>query len=154
MPEGSICTTLETQLGETLTALDAISDEQSLYRYAPDKWSIRQVVAHLNDCERLFLFRAFWFARGFDSPLPSFDQHVAMATAAADARPWRSHLDELRDARRATLSFYRGLPPEAWDRRGIASDSPFTVRALAHLAAGHVIHHLSIVQRRYLGTPG
>lgn len=152
VPEGDICTILETQLGETLAVLDGISDGQSLHRYAPGKWSIRQVVAHLTDCERLFLFRAFWFARGFESPLPSFDQHVAMTAAAADERPWRSHLDDLRDARTAAISFYRGLPPEAWSRHGIASDSPFTVRALAHLAAGHVIHHLAIVQTRYLGT--
>jgi uncharacterized damage-inducible protein DinB len=150
VPAGDICTVLETQLRETLAMLDGIPEEQSAHRYAPDKWSIRQVVAHLTDCERLFLFRAFWFARGFQTPLPSFDQHVAMAAAAADQRPWRSHLEDFRAARQATVSFYRGLPPEAWSGRGIASDNPFTVRALAYLAAGHVIHHLALVRTRYL----
>lgn len=150
VPEGDICALLDAQLGETLAELDGISDEQSAHRYAPDKWSIRQVVAHLADCERLFLFRAFWFARGFQSPLPSFDQHVAMAAAAADQRPWRDHIEDFRAARQAAVSFYRGLPPEAWSRGGTASDTPFTVRALAHLAAGHVIHHLALVRARYL----
>src|SRR6266699_976016 len=94
VPAGDICRTLEAQAGETLALLGAISDERSLYRYAPDKWSIRQVAGHLNDTERLFVFRAFWFARGFDSPLPSFDQHMAVSTAGSDERSWSSLVDE------------------------------------------------------------
>ena len=95
------------------------------------------------------MFRAFWFARGFDSPLPSFDQNTAMSAADADARSWRSHIDEFRAVRAATLAFFRNLPEEAWTRRGIASDNPFTVRALAYLAAGHVTHHCRILRERY-----
>jgi len=147
---GDICAVLDAQLMETSALLEGISDEQSLIRYAPDKWSIREVVAHLNDTERLFLFRAFWFARGFDSPLPSFDQHVAMSTAGADERSWRSHVDEFRAVRAATLAFFQHLPAEAWTRRGIASDNPFSVRALAYLSAGHVNHHARILRERYL----
>jgi uncharacterized damage-inducible protein DinB len=151
---GDICAVLETQLAETLEFLRDISDEQSLLRYAPDKWSIRQVVSHLNDTERLFVFRAFWFARGFDSPLPSFDQNVAVSTAGADERPWRSHMDEFRAVRAATLAFFQELPADAWTRRGVASGNPFTVRALAYLSAGHVSHHTKILQERYLQRPG
>ena len=150
VPAGDICGVLQAQLGETLALLHDVSDERSLVRYAPDKWSIRQVVSHLNDTERLFVFRAFWFARGFDSPLPSFDQNVAVSTAGADERPWRSHVDEFRAVRAATLAFFQGLPAGAWQRRGVASGNPFTVRALAYLSAGHVIHHTKILRERYL----
>jgi hypothetical protein len=145
-----ICGILAAQQGETLGFLGGISDEASLHRYAPDKWSIREVVGHVNDAERLFVSRAFWFARGFDTPLPSFDQHVAVAAAGADARSWNSHVQEFHAVREATLTFFRGLPSEAWSRRGIASDNPFTVRALAFIAAGHVIHHSQILRERYL----
>jgi uncharacterized damage-inducible protein DinB len=150
VPAGDIRAILDAQDEETLTALDAISEQQSLHRYAPDKWSLRQVVGHLSDTERLFVARAFWFARGFDSPLPSFDQNIAMAAAGADERSWRSHLDEFRSVRGATVSFFKNLPADAWARRGIASDNPFTVRALAYVAAGHVAHHMAIVRSRYV----
>ena len=138
---------------ETLALLESISEGQSLHRYAPDKWTIRQLLSHINDTERLFVSRAFWFARGFDSELPSFDQHVAAAAAAADVRPWRSHVDEFRTVRAATLSFFQNLPEPAWDRRGIASGNPFSVRALAYLAVGHVTHHVAILRTRYLELP-
>lgn len=144
-----ICAVLRAQLPETLTILESISEERSRYRYAPDKWSLREVLGHLNDTERLFVSRAFWFARGFDTELPSFDQNVAIATAGADERSWRSHVDEFRTVRAATLSFFENLPQEAWVRRGMASGNPFSVRALAYLAAGHVQHHLAIVKERY-----
>jgi hypothetical protein len=127
-----------------------VSEEQSLHRYAPDKWSIRQVLGHLNDTERLFVFRALWFARGFDTPLPSFDQNVAMRASGADQRSWASHVEEFRAVRSSTLTFFDQLPADAWQRRGIASDNPFTVRALAFIAAGHVAHHIRILRERYL----
>ena len=146
-----ICSILEAQSVETLALLHGISDEQSLYRYRPDKWSIRQVVSHVNDAERLFVSRAFWFARGFDSPLPSFDQNVAVAAAGAHERSWRSHVEEFGAIRAATLAFFQNLPSEAWTRRGTASGNPFTVRALAYIAAGHVVHHNTILKERYLG---
>lgn len=150
VPAGDIRAILDAQGEDTLTALEAIPEQQSLHRYAPDKWSLRQVVGHLNDTERLFVARAFWFARGFDSPLPSFDQNIAMAAAGADERSWRSHLEEFRSVRGATVSFFKNLPADAWARRGIASDNPFTVRALAYVAAGHVEHHMAILRSRYL----
>jgi hypothetical protein len=150
VPPGNICATLEKQLPETVALFQTITEERSLHRYDAGKWSMREVLSHINDCERLFVFRAFWFARGFDSPLPSFDQNTAIATAAADARTWASHIEEFRTVRSATLSFFEDLPDEAWLRRGIASDNPFSVRALAHIAAGHVFHHVRLLRERYL----
>ena len=149
VPAGDICAILDQQGRDTIALLRGISEAQSQHRYAPDKWSVRQLLGHINDTERLFVARAFWFARAFDTPLPSFDQTTAAAAAAADDRSWASHVDEFRDVRAATLSFFRNLPDAAWTRRGIASDNPFTVRALAYLAAGHVIHHMTILRERY-----
>jgi len=142
--------TLQTQATETPAFLRGISEEQSGHRYAPDKWTIRQVVSHINDTERLFVFRAFWFARGLQEPLPSFDQDIAIAHAAADQRSLRSHIDEFDAVRAATLRLFQELPPEAWARRGTASGNPFTVRALAYIAAGHVAHHMAILRDKYL----
>jgi hypothetical protein len=145
-----ICRTLEEQGEEVLAALRDISDKQSLHRYAPDKWSIREVVNHLSDTERLFAFRALWFARGFDSPLPSFEQDIAVREARADERPWSNLLDDFEAVRGATVTFFSNLPAEAWTRRGIASGNPFSVRALAYIAAGHTAHHMRLLREQYL----
>ena len=148
--DADIVTAMAAQREEVLHLLRGVSDERAGHRYAPGKWTLREVLGHINDTERLFVARAFWFARGFDSPLPSFDQNVAIAAARFDERAWRGLVDEFAAVRDATRTFFAGLPEEAWDRRGIASGNPFSVRALAYLAAGHVTHHLEIVKTQYL----
>jgi hypothetical protein len=154
VPAGEIRGVLEVQLVETLALLRDISEEQSLFRYAPEKCSIRQVVSHVNDTERVFAFRALWFARGLHDPLPSFDQDEAVSAAGADERSWRGHVEEFRTVRASTLALLQHLPPEAWTRRGVASGKPFTVRALAYISAGHVSHHAKILRERYLPHAG
>jgi uncharacterized damage-inducible protein DinB len=141
---------IESQLDETVNLYSGISEERSLYRYAADKWSIRQVLNHITDTEQSFAFRALWFARGFDSPLPSFDQNISVAGAEADRIPLATHVEEFQRVRLATISLFRNLPHEAWLRSGIASDNRFTVRALAFITAGHGIHHNRILRERYL----
>ncbi len=145
-----IASVVERQLDESLALFGGISEETSQHRYAPDKWSIRQVLNHITDTERAFAFRALWFARGFDAPLPGYDQNVAAAGADADRVPWASHVEEFRQVRLSTISLLRNMPPEAWMRAGTASDNPFTVRAMAFIIAGHVAHHLGILRERYL----
>lgn len=147
---GDIRQLLDTQAREMQALLAGISDEQSRHRYAPDKWSIRQVLSHLSDTERVFTYRALWFARGCGGALPSFDHEVAIATAGADDRPWADHIEEFRTVRAATLTLFRGFAADAWDRQGIASGNPVTVRALAYIVAGHVTHHVKILRERYL----
>jgi hypothetical protein len=141
---------IESQLEESPNLFAAISEEVSLYRYLPDKWSIRQVLNHVTDTERALAFRALWFARGFTSALPGYDQVIAAAGAAADGVSWAAHVEEFRRVRLSTVSLFRNLPPEAWTRRGIAGDNPFTVRALAFVVAGHWTHHVKILRERYL----
>ena len=150
VPDGDICQILEAQRDETMALMRSITEERSLYRYAPDKWSVRQVLSHINDAERLFVFRAFWFARGFDSPLPSFEQETATAAARADERLLARHIEEFGSVRAATLSFFQSLSEPAWMRHGVASGYPFSVRALAYITAGHVVHHAEILRERYL----
>jgi hypothetical protein len=145
-----IISSLTRQRDDVSRMLRGVPEAKAGDRYAPGKWTLREVVGHVNDTERLFCARAFWFARGFDSPLPSFDQDVANAAAQFNARSWSGLVDEFVAVRDATLTFFGSLPADAWDRRGIASDNPFTVRALAYLAAGHVTHHMAIVTSRYL----
>jgi DinB superfamily len=153
VPDGDIVRMLASQRDETVAYLERIPEDHAGYRYAAEKWTLRDVVGHLNDTERLFAARAFWFARGFDTPLPSFDQNVAISTGGFNARTWRSLIDEFAAVRDASVTFFASLPEPAWDHRGIASENPFTVRALAYVIAGHVTHHVRIVGERYLPAP-
>ena len=141
---------IKIQLDACSALFSGISEEQSLHRYAPEKWSIRQTLNHISDTERAFTFRALWFARGFDAPLPGYDQNVAVSAAAADRVSWAAHRIEFGHVRRATISFLENLPPEAWMRTGFANGNPFTVRAAAFIIAGHVKHHMDILRERYL----
>lgn|ERR1700741_399653 len=141
---------MESQMAETLQFLLGISEEQSRQSYAPGKWTIREVLNHVNDGERVFLFRAFWFARGFADALPSFDQDRAVGSAHANNTSWAELVEEFRNVRLATISFFKSLPEEGWSRTGVASDYPFTVRSLAYIIAGHVAHHRNVLAERYL----
>src|SRR5689334_9098174 len=127
IPEDDIVGRLKTQHQDLNTFLANISDEQSLKSYAPDKWTIRQVVNHVNDGERVFLSRALWFARGFQDALPSFDQDICVAGANANNMSWSGLKQEFDNVRAATVSFFENLSPEAWMRTGVASDCEFTV---------------------------
>jgi DinB family protein len=146
----NIVSFLDDQLPATMSVLEGISEEKSLHSYAPDKWTIRQLLNHVNDGERIFLGRALWFARGFTDPLPSFDQEIGVAGANANDTPWSNLVEEFRTVRLGTLSFFRNLPSEAWYRTGVASDNPFTVNALAYIIGGHVAHHVNVLKERYL----
>lgn len=142
--------TLERQLDEMLAFFAGISEASSRHRYAPDKWSIREVVNHVSDTERAFAFRVLWFARGFDVPLPSYEQDVAAAGAEADRVGWAAHVEEFRRVRLATIALFANLPDDAWMRSGIGGGNRFTVRALAFITAGHAAHHMRILRERYV----
>jgi uncharacterized damage-inducible protein DinB len=145
----AIVPAIRSQLDETVHFLEGISEEQSLQSYAPGKWTIREVLNHVNDGERLFASRAFWFARGFQDALPSFEQDLAVQAAQANETPWSQLVEEFRTVRLATISFFDNLPVEAWSRTGIASDNLFTVRSLAYIIAGHVAHHTQVLRDKY-----
>jgi hypothetical protein len=147
---GNIVDVLESQLQTAAAAFSGISEEKSLHRYAPDKWSIRGLLNHVNDTERVFAFRALWFARNLSGPLPSFDQNISANAAQADESSWSTHVQEFQKIREATLALFRSLPAQAWGHSGIASGNSVTVNALAYIIAGHASHHIAILQERYM----
>jgi hypothetical protein len=149
--EGDDClTSMTAQMDEALALFVTISEETSLHRYAPEKWSIRQTLGHVNDTERMFVFRALWFARGLDAPLPSFDQNVAVTASQSDRLPWTAHVEEFRSVRKASINFFQNLPADSWTRSGIASGNPMSVLSLGYMVPGHLTHHLRILRERYL----
>ena len=141
---------LERQGAETLALLRGLPEERGPHRYAPGKWSLRQLVGHIVDTERIFTYRALAIARGERQPLPGMDQEEYMAGADFEARTLASLADEFEAVRGATLHLFRHLSPEAWARRGTASDNEVTVRALAYITAGHEAHHVGVLRERYL----
>jgi hypothetical protein len=143
---------LRIQLETSLELFATISEQNSLYCYAPGKWTIRELLQHATDTERAFAFRALWFARGFSEPLQGFDADIAAAGANANKVTWANLIDEFRQVRVSTLMLFQNLSAEAWMRTGIASNYSFTVRALAFITAGHVEHHLRILRERYLAS--
>src|SRR5271154_4528921 len=146
IPQDDIVGVMERQLGEIAAVFAGISEEKSLHRYAPEKWSIRQVLNHISDTERAFGFRALWFGRGFTEALPGFDQNIGVDGSGADEYSWPRHVAEFGDVRRATLALFRNLPDQAWKRGGVASGNFVTVNALAYIVAGHAAHHLAILR--------
>ena len=150
VPDGDVVATLKSQLDETSALLETISDDKSLHSYAPEKWTIKQLVNHINDTERVFTLRALWFGRGFTDPMPSFDQDIAVEGAAANDVSWSALKEDFAWVRKSTISFFENLPDEGWSRSGVASDNPVTVKALAFIIAGHVVHHRNILKERYL----
>ena len=147
-----ICGALERQGRDTALLLRGVSEEQSRYRYAEGKWSVRESVGHIIDTERVFVFRAFWFARALGAELPSFDQNTAVPTSNADARTLASLVVEFEAVRAATLALFRSLPEDAWTKTGVASGERISVRALAYITAGHADYHNAILRERYLAS--
>ena len=150
VPDGSVVDSLETQIRETSALLRSVPDARASHRYAPGKWSVKEVVGHLADGERVFAYRALRFARNDGTPLPGFDENLYAANSGFDARPLGEVASEYEAVRQATLALFRGLGDEAWLRRGIASENPVSVRALAWIIAGHELHHRAVLRERYL----
>ena len=148
VPEPDILPKLEKQIEETLRFLRGVSDVEAETRHAPYTWSVKQVVGHLIDCERIFGVRALRFARHDPTPLPGFDENPYVEHARFDARTLDSLAREFEYLRRSHLLFFRGLDADDWLRSGVANGHPVTVRALAYVLAGHERHHLNILHKR------
>jgi hypothetical protein len=152
VPPGDIVKILEAQRAALRGALIAVPPDRAGFRYGPDKWTIREVVGHCTDTERVFAYRALCIARGEQAPLPAFDENEYARRSGHDAVALGELLDEFDVVRASTLAQLRHLPIEAWRRVGVASGKPASVRALAYIMAGHVDHHLAILHERY-GVP-
>lgn len=150
VPDGDVIALLEQQVEDTTRLLAGLGEEHAVFRYAPGKWSIKEVVGHLSDSERVFSYRALRIARNDGTPLPAFDENAWMPYGNFDARPLSDLLDELRNVRRSTLALYRSFTPEMVARRGTASQKEITVRAIVYITAGHERHHVRVLKERYL----
>jgi hypothetical protein len=150
VPEKNALDALESQILDALTLLRSIPESKGGHRYAPGKWSIREVIGHLIDSERVFAYRAMRFARADTTELPGFDENVYVPAGSFDTRTLADLSAEWEHLRRSNLAMFRGLPAEAWDRRGTANANPITVRALAYIIAGHGHHHMKLLRERYL----
>lgn len=151
VPEGDIGDTLSRDIDETLGILKSVDDRFATdFVYAPGKWTIKQVMGHLIDAERIFTCRALRIARGDATPLPGFEQDDYVRTAASNARPLADLIAEFRNVRESTLMLLRSFPPEAWMRKGQVSDWNLSVRGIAFTTAGHELHHAAILRERYL----
>ncbi len=141
---------LELQLDDALSVLRPLGAEKQLRRYAPGKWSIKEVVNHLADTERIFAYRAMRVARNDQTPLASFDENPYVVAADADAVEWTALLNEFELIRKSSIQMLKNCPDAAWTRMGTASGAPISVRAMVLIMYGHVAHHLEIVGERYL----
>lgn len=155
VPDGDVRATLEREGERALSFYRQVPAELAGSSYAPGKWTVREVLAHVTDAERVFSYRALRFGRGDATPLAGFDQETWTPASHANARPWEDLLDEFRVVRAATLHLVRSFAAEDWARSGTASGWPVTVRALAWIVAGHELHHRRVLVERYgLVPPG
>ena len=150
--EADIVSALEAQLYEFLEIFKEIEEEKGAYRYAENKWSIKELVGHLIDGERIFAYRAHRFARADRTPLEGFEQDGYIENANFDEIALENLVAEFSLLRRANMLFFVGLPEAAWSRAGVASGAEVSVRALAYIMVGHVRHHLQILRERYLAS--
>jgi hypothetical protein len=141
---------LRQQRAAVLELLAGLTDEQAGYRYAPDKWSIKEVIGHLVDCERVFVYRAMSIARGERQSLPGFDQDAYVVSGGFDARQVSDLAREYETVRNASLSFFDSLAAESWLARGRANEVEVSVRAIGYIVPGHEAHHLAVIEERYL----
>jgi hypothetical protein len=152
VPEDDIVPAMEKELEQTLTLLRGVPEKEALVHHAPYTWSIKEVVGHVADTERIFGYRALRIARGDTTPLPGFDENVYARAAAFDRCPLRELIAEFEVVRRSHLWLFRHLPDEAWTRKGVANDNSISVRAIAYNILGHERHHAAIVRKRLAGA--
>ncbi|NOT10195.1 MAG: DinB family protein [Gemmatimonadales bacterium] len=150
VPEGNLLDTLARQGKETAELLGSLPVGKADYAYAPGKWTIKEVAAHMADAERVMTYRALRIARGDQTPLPGFDENAWAPLSGAGQRTMPDLIEELSTVRAATLTLFRHLPEAAPTRKGTANNASITVRALAWIVAGHERHHLKVLRERYL----
>ncbi|MBS1544715.1 MAG: DinB family protein [Bacteroidetes bacterium] len=134
----------------TLELLHSVPEVKQDYRYAPEKWTIRQVLCHMIDAERIFAYRALRFARNDKTPLSGFDENAYAPELNAEARPLRRIGDEMQHLRTTTIDLFEEFSEEMMKRKGTANNNEVTVMALAFIIAGHETHHCKILRERYL----
>ena len=150
VPEGDIIQTLEQQIENSLSLLRTIPSDKANFRYAPDKWSVKELLGHLIDSERIFSYRALRFARNDQTQLHGYEQDDYVREGRFDSRNFADMVEEFATLRRATIQLFRPLNEMEWLRKGKANENEISVRALAYIIAGHELHHMGVLRSRYL----
>jgi DinB superfamily len=150
VPETDAILALESQIADALSLLETIPEARGDHRYGPDKWTIKEVIGHLIDGERVFAYRAMRFARDDRTELPGFDENTYVPAGGFGRRTLADLAGEWELVRRSNIAMFRGLDAEAWRRQGVANGNAVSVRALAFIIAGHGRHHAAILRERYL----
>jgi hypothetical protein len=150
VPAGDIVTVLGDQLDDSLALFRSIPETRGSYRYAEGKWSVKEVIGHITDGERILAYRALRFARGDATPLAGYEQDDYVLGGGFERRSLKDLIDEFETVRRATSSLFSSFDGEAWSRRGIANENEMSVRGIAYVLAGHERHHLEILRAKYL----
>jgi len=150
VPEKDLLVTLNENLENTLELFKGISEENHSFRYAPEKWSIKEVLGHMTDTERIMSYRLLRVSRGDKTPLAGFDETEFVAGSQAGQLPMESLLEEFATVRKATIALVKNIPESAWENIGFANSLEVTTRAIAYIIAGHEIHHRNIITERYL----
>jgi len=149
VPGSDVLGVLESQRVQMLQLFAARSERDGSFRYAPGKWTVKEVLGHINDAERIFAYRALRIARGDQTPLAAFEQEDFVRNGGFGERTLADLAEEFGLVRNASVALFRSLREDAWPRRGLASQKEVTVRALAFITVGHQIHHRSILEERY-----
>ena len=149
VPDGDLLDLLRQQLMETVTALRRVPESRGDFAYGPDKWSIKKVIGHISDVERVMFYRALTFSRNDKTDLPGFDENQWAEDFRTDDRTLADLIDEFESVRSATIQFAKHLSGEEQERRGRANGQPVSVRALLYIIAGHERHHLGLLRERY-----
>jgi len=150
VPEGNLLDILISQLEETTEFLTTLEDEQWNYRYATGKWTIKEVLGHVSDTERIMSYRLLRMSRGDQTPLQGYDEDEYVKEASFQNQSTVDLIEEFRAVRNSTYTLLRGLSEEDWLRKGVANDKEISVRAIAFIIAGHELHHVKIIKERYL----
>ena len=150
VPETDLIKAFPVHTQKIITLLGTLSPEKYDYRYAPGKWTIREVVQHLIDAERVFCYRALCFARKSPTPLPGFDENLFAEFSKADKRDWQDLVHEFTHTRESSRLLFASFDDDQLESAGIANNSPVYVRALGYVLLGHVTHHINVLEERYL----
>ena len=152
VPGNDVSKALEAQRVQTMQLFAGRSEREGNFRYAAEKWTVKEVLGHLTDSERIFTYRALRIARGDKAPLEGFEQDDYVRSGGFNERPLANLVEEFADVRGASLGLFHSISKEAWLRRGTANKYEVSVRALAYITAGHELHHRQILEERYFSA--
>jgi uncharacterized damage-inducible protein DinB len=150
VPEDNLLTLLKGNLVKTIELFESLSEEDGLFRYAENKWSIKEVLGHMADTERIMSYRLLRVGRGDQTALAGFNENDYVQSSQINKLPIKSILEDFIATRKATLTLFQNMPEESWANIGFANNTEVTARAIGYIIAGHALHHFNIIRDRYL----